>query len=491
MVKSTSNRGRPTAVYRPKLGGDPIVGLMRLKDGRWRASGQQKYTFTEPDEKLAIAHFEEWKARQQGKTISIPVAAAPIHNRDEIRKAILQSSPALARQSFPNGRSGMFSPPGLAEETSLSALPPPPGIVRRATSEAPAHPPNGHSLTVKPHPIRMELIDNRLEFYNSLTQESAFFAWLRRLILEKRHWVAQQTGIASLTRLPELPELEKIPTLAGLGDIWEEHFRSSPEQKRKCRAAFEDFTRTTSVASIDDIKPDVVVKYRDVVYGRNLSGKTQSNLFTRIRRYLAFFRERAVAMEAISRSLGYLALLTPNESTVSLDPRPIEPAEWQKLLAVARGDGQAMVLLMLNCAMYLQEVIKLQWSDIHNGCLVTHRAKTGKCVRVAVLWKETLTALEKINRRGSYLFYNYAGAPLGIKGAEKRFRDLRDEAKVAVTSSQLRDGAYTAAVEANVTASLCQLLVGHRSGIADHYVKRKPEMVAPACEAIHRAYFGG
>jgi hypothetical protein len=53
----------------------------------------------------------------------------------------------------------------------------------------------------------------------------------------------------------------------------------------------------------------------------------------------------------------------------------------------------------------------------------------------------------------------------------------------------LRDGAYTACVEANVTANLCQLLVGHRSGIADHYVKRKPSMVAPACEAIYRHYF--
>jgi integrase len=188
--------------------------------------------------------------------------------------------------------------------------------------------------------------------------------------------------------------------------------------------------------------------------------------------------------------LGYLALLSPSETTVSIDPRPIEVADWKKLLAKAQGDDRAMVLLMLNCAMYLQEVIKLQWSDVREGCLVTHRAKTGKCVRVAVLWKETLDALVEVARRGPFIFYNYAGVPLGIKGAEKRFRDLRNAAGVGVTSSQLRDGAYTAAVEANVTSNLCQLLVGHRSGIADHYVKRKPTMVAPACTAIYIAYFG-
>jgi hypothetical protein len=140
--------------------------------------------------------------------------------------------------------------------------------------------------------------------------------------------------------------------------------------------------------------------------------------------------------------------------------------------------------------MYLQEVIKLEWADIRDGCLVTHRAKTGKCVRVGVLWKETLEALADVKRRGSMIFYNYAAAPLGIKGGEKRFRELRDAAKVEVTSSQLRDGAYTAAVEADVTSNLCQLLVGHRSDIADHYVKRKPKMVAPACAAVHGAYFG-
>ena len=32
MVKSTSRRGRPMAVFHPKIG-DPVVGLMRLGDG--------------------------------------------------------------------------------------------------------------------------------------------------------------------------------------------------------------------------------------------------------------------------------------------------------------------------------------------------------------------------------------------------------------------------------------------------------------------------
>jgi integrase len=72
----------------------------------------------------------------------------------------------------------------------------------------------------------------------------------------------------------------------------------------------------------------------------------------------------------------------------------------EELPAKPDGDDKAMILLMLNCAMYAAEVVRLRWDDVRNGCLVTHRAKTGKCVRVAVLWKETLDALAKMQRRG-------------------------------------------------------------------------------------------
>lgn len=433
-VKSTSGRGRPKAVYRPKLGGDPVVGLMRLKDGRWRASGPEKYTFSEPDEKLAIARFREWEA---SKHIS-NLGKLKVHANAEA--AMID----IARRTIDAGG-------------SLS------------TTVAPG--PDG-SWAVR---------DDHLS--------PAQWAWLRQQIIDRPKWVAERVGIEKMAYLRDVEEPEIVPSFDELQQTWERHFKSSAEQKRKCPIAFTDFRAVTQIATVEDIKPDVVVAYRDAVYGRNLTGKSQSNLFTRIRRYLSFFRDRAIAIDTINKALGYLALLSPNESTVTLDPKPIDVADWKKLLAEAEGDDRAMVLVMLNCAMYAAEVIRLRWEDIRDGCLVTHRAKTGKCVRVAVLWKETLDALSTVKRRGPHIFVGHAGAQLGIKGAERRFRDLRNRATLPhVTSSMLRDGAFTAAVEANVTHNLCQLLVGHRSGLADHYVKRSPRMVAPACEAIAKVY---
>jgi hypothetical protein len=43
--------------------------------------------------------------------------------------------------------------------------------------------------------------------------------------------------------------------------------------------------------------------------------------------------------------------------------------------------------------------------------------------------------------------------------------------------------------KAGVPDKLFAIAMGHRSGISDHYVKRNPLMVQPACDAIHSAYY--
>jgi integrase len=433
MISSPSNRSGRKAGRKPAhyvtADNKPIEGLARRpSDGRWRIIGTD-ITFTEPDERLAIHRFRTWQRQQNGPgLIHVPV---------------------------------MINPRGMTNEQINETLGP---------------------------WVQTELRSDGSTITTRAAVPDAIWSWVREQILARPAYVAEQTGIEQIGYLRDLKPPAVLPTFADLRKIWDQHFTSSKEQKSKCPVAWNNFTRIARVASLKDITPDVVIFYRDAVYARKWTGKSQSNLFNRIRRYLSFFKSRAISVEAVSTVLGYLQLLTPNESTVTLDPRPVERDEFQKLLAAAEGEDKAMILLMLNGAFYLSEVIRLQWEDITDGCIITHRKKTGRCVRVCVLWPETLNALAGIEHAGPAIFYNNAGSQIGIAGAEKRWRKLRESAKVDVTSSQLRDGAYTACVEANITSSLCQLLVGHRSGIADHYVKRKPAMVAPACEAVHRHY---
>jgi integrase len=158
-----------------------------------------------------------------------------------------------------------------------------------------------------------------------------------------------------------------------------------------------------------------------------------------------------------------------------------------------------MILLMLNGAFYIQEVIRLKWDDINNGCIVTHRQKRGERVRVCVLWQETIDALAEVERKCPGIFTTYLGVAIKACGAQRRFTNLAikaglavadksGELKPTVTGSQLRDGAATAAAEANVNSDLCKILRGHACGIDDHYVKRNPKMVAPACAAVRAKY---
>ena len=422
-------RGRKPAHFNTS-DGKPIEGLARRpSDGRWRIIGTD-ITFTEADERLAVHRYRVWQAGREGSgLIHVPV---------------------------------LVNTKGLTNAQVNEALGP---YVRTVVRD------DGQSVITRP------------------AFPDAVWSWVREQILTRPAYVAEMTGIEQIGYLTDLKPPAPLPTLPELAAVWDLHFASSREQKAKCPIAWRDFVETAKVGSLKDITPETVIAYRDAVYARRWTGKSQSNLFNRIRRYLSFFKSRAVAVDAIGKALEYLRLLTPNETTVTLDPQPVGPDDFRKLLNAADGDDKAMVLLMLNGAFYLSEVIRLKWDDVRDGCIIAHRKKTGRCVRVCVLWQETLAALAAVPRRGDYIFYSYAGTALGTKGAEKRWKKLREAAGVDVTSSQLRDGAYTACVEANITTNLCQLLVGHRSGIADHYVKRRPSMVAPACEAIHRHYF--
>ena len=58
-----------------------------------------------------------------------------------------------------------------------------------------------------------------------------------------------------------------------------------------------------------------------------------------------------------------------------------------------------------------------------------------------------------------------------------------------ITFDTIRDGAYTAAIEAGADLTQAKLLAGHKVGMLDHYIRRNPKMVADCCSAIEAHYF--
>jgi integrase len=339
-----------------------------------------------------------------------------------------------------------------------------------------------------PDKLALESIDRQMHPYaDKLHPIWRYFA---QQIADKPQWVAEATGLEWIAYGPTLKEPAKQPTFQELRKLWEDHATCSVEQMKKVRTAWDHFAEATDANNLRDITSKLAVEYRDVLHASGYGGKTQSHIIAGIRRVLTNAKSRAIAMKEVSTALTYLELLEPSEEAESADPKPIEVADWQKLYPAAEtAQDRALLLLCLNGAFYIKEAIDLEWSDVQNGCIITNRQKTGRCIRVCTLWKETQDALAAIERKGEKVFYTYQGLPIKACGAHRRFADIRDKAKLPhVTGSMLRDGAYTAAVESGASFQFCQLLAGHKCGMADKYVKRNPKMVAPACQAIYAKY---
>ncbi len=426
----------------PGPDGNPVFGLSRRpSDGRWRVIGTNT-TFTEPNEYRAIARFLSMQRGDEPEHW-LQFAAQP------------RSADPLADFNAPLTRIE-----GQVKEFSTAEL----------------------------------------------------WSWFAEQIRESPKQVAAMTGIEEIGYLDNLKPPAPLPSFEELEQVWMKHARCSVLQRKKVLRAWRDFVETSEVGGLGDISKKAVLEYQDEVHARiiarkdgtegPLSGKQQAHLFTGIRRLLKFNEERAVednVTDTLKKSLAYMYALKPSEKQNNPDPKPIEIEDWKKLLAAAQGQDRAMVLLMLNGAFYIQEAIRLQWDDIKNGCIVTHRQKRGECVRVCVLWQETIDALAEVEQKCPSIFTTYLGLPIKACGAQRRFKNLAikaglavaddsGELKPTVTGSQPRDGAATAAAEANVNSDLCKILRGHACGIDDHYVKRNPKMVAPACGAVQTKY---
>jgi integrase len=152
----------------------------------------------------------------------------------------------------------------------------------------------------------------------------------------------------------------------------------------------------------------------------------------------------------------------------------------------------------LNCAFYPSEAADVQKShiDLDAKVLVMDRSKTG-VARIAVLWDRTVEAVREHLRAepnaSPYLFVSESGSSYDANHVGRNFRRRRAKAQLpdTVTFDMIRDGAYTAAVKGGASIDQARMLAGQRvSGVTDYYLKRDPRMVADACAAIEKHYFG-
>jgi integrase len=438
--------------------------LYRCPDGRWRinATGSK---FTCHDERQAIAHFLHWKSQQT-------------------------DSEALVQIALP--ATDPLQDPDVAGIVDF--------IVRHELGPGLHRTPKDESLALNIPPDASD----PMELLRSIS-ERALYAYFRKQLIERLPHVAEMTGIPELLGLNRF-DLPKPPVrIAAVIEAYKKHSTASEKSKKEAIKSFERLVSFAQARTLEDLTDDVLLAFRhSVVTDPKLtSSGTISGYFSRIRSVLRLAARGtldAVQLEAMRARCK--AKLYPPENNVEDDPHPIVRRDFHKLLAGAVETDiphvwRAILLLALNCALYMEDICDLRWSamDLQQKTYFARRKKRGRWVRAAVLWNENVEALRAIPRRGQspYVFVSTHGTRYNKNTKINDFKDFREKIGApGVVFSHLRDGAYTAASNDPIVHDrFARLLAGHKAHrLADKYVARHPEVVKPASDAVYREYFG-
>ena len=436
MNSTTKKRGRPTAVYRA-ADGTRYEGLSRRANGRWRITGSGE-EFREPDERLAIAKFRQWQQQQQG--------AAPF--RVDIARA-------------PNTATAVAD--AMAVHRAATA----PGVQR----------------------ITMQGDDLIFSTDFPAEMEDALWSRVRQEIITRPKWVAERTGIEEIGYLDKIKPSRPSATLEALGKLHADKPGLSANERTRSKTYWGEFTAAVGVTTADDIDHDRVIMFEKWLNQQNLSPKSQKHRISMVRRVLGYALKRG---EKVRDALDAAALLAAKES-MPLNPSPIEPdAFWAIRDAAGKaGDTQFQVLMLtaLNLCLHPSEAAAIRWTDLDldRGEFSSRRRKT-KVVRIGVLWPETIAGLRGLTNDHDNVFRSIRSA-LNSNMICASWRTYRSAAGLpeSVKFDSIRDAAFTIACR-DTSFDTARLLAGHRAGMADHYVARRPQMVAAACTAVAKAF---
>ena len=423
-----SRAGRPPANYRTSWG-EIIIGLSRGTDLRWRIikTGQK---FTEHDETLAIKKFKELVAGQESKaTLTIP----------DVGDAM-----TLRPSSF--------------------------GVTLDAQENAIEH-----------------TLDYRIT-------ETAVWSWLREQLIKDPVNASVKLGIPEIRNLSAIKVDKDIP----LSDLISEYLKRQHNKRTSIQSvqAFKKFMKFTQVKSVMEMTTDKLLGWQQYIDASNLLPTTKTYYYSRIKIILSNGIKYGFNANVLRQALDRCRVLFTADTHSKKNPTPISRDDFHKLLNAANNQFKAILLVSLNCCLHLGETMALTWDefDLQRKCHISSRKKTG-ITRAAMLWEETIQALRGVRKTHSPdVFVSYHGTRYNRATAGNLFSKLRIKADVSATVKfdDIRDGAYTAATLCGHDSErLSRLLAGHSNyGLMDNYVKRNPEMVKPATDAVYKHYFG-
>ena len=282
--------------------------------------------------------------------------------------------------------------------------------------------------------------------------------------------------------------------LEKLGRLYLDNARFTKHERRRSKLYWREFVAAVGVKTVGEVTAKKVLRYHNLVDKAGKSSSYVSRRFAKVKTILRFAQEQGVAPRGIDTILSHCGILKRRYQPV-LQPHPISRRNLHKLLAVAGEKWTAALLCALNFCMYGAELAFVERADVDltKGTLVTAR-KRNRVTRVAVLWPRTTRALREMPQQpGSPLFISQVGMRYQSEDLRRNFVRLRERVGLSesVKFSDIRDGAYVAAVNGkDVPLEQARILGGRMTDVRDRDIKRNPRIVADACAAVEKHYFG-
>lgn len=330
-------------------------------------------------------------------------------------------------------------------------------------------------------------------FQKSSIPAAQFWADLREMLISRPEYVAEKTGIPQLKHIAMMEIPKDALKLQKLIDLYSLKNESVGRTKGQVRAAWGKLTDITGATRLDELTTERLKDFRQKIVESGIAATGAAQIFAKIKAVLSFALKYGEDSTQLTAAIGRMKCLYAPKSDSRPEPKPISREAFHKLLSVADDEWRLMLLLGLNCAFYIEDLCVLKWDelDLQAGTFKGIRNKT-KVARVAVLWPETVKALNKWPHRGKspYVFTSQTGTRFNGASRYDTYKSLKDRAKVSDSFSSLRDASYTTAAQ-NCEERYARVLAGHRSpGLQDSYVLRNPQFVKPATDAVYAYFFG-
>ena len=343
--------------------------------------------------------------------------------------------------------------------------------------------PLGHSSIIyEPQHVAGEVRVDSVEFWQHV----------RETLLSRPFYVAERTGLPQLASFHDLNIPGPSIKLTDLLDLYATK-TVKRETARKTVVAVKELMAVTGATTLRELTTEALRAYKKQLRESGRGTESMHGRFRRVKAVISYGKEDGLNTTEIDACLSRCKLLNvPKVERKKAQPNPILPEQFRALLAGASDELRAVLLLSLNCCLYLSECLAVEWKelDLRGGFYVSERSKTG-VVRAATLWPETVAALQALPRRGQspYVWTSNRGGRYNVNSYRDKFNRLCDAVGVNVEFNSLRDGAYTAACAEGVEFHLAQILAGHEFiGQSNDYIQRSPRQTKPATDAIYSHY---